>query len=317
MSLLPNITPLNSLKNSPSVGDKTGDFSAPCCCLLEGIKYLNNFAPRTIYNFRHQYFRHSRGVANFLQAIENMSQESQSTTSTSPKHQIAAELEEGLNSSNLELPVMPRVASKVFTLTNDPNAEVSDLSKLIHSDQSIASHVLRIANSAAYGGGDQIVSLQQAVARLGMNLLGEIAIAVSVQSDLFKAPGFEAQITQLLRHALASAAYGKEISRKRRRNVEGQFLCGLLHSVGKPIAVQLIAKLTKEKDLTLDKKSVAQLAGAFHRKIAAKVAVDWKLPEQLPVHHLLQAIRVRCDLPIAAARELGYQSRQFQSERTH
>ena len=210
-----------------------------------------------------------------------MSQESQFTAPTSPKHQIAAELEEGLNSSSLELPVMPRVASKVFTLTSDPNAEVSDLPKLIQSDQSMASHVLRIANSAAYGGGDQIVSLQQAVARLGINLLGEIAIAVSVQNDLFKATGFEAQITQLLRHALASAAYGKEISRKRSRNVEGQFLCGLLHSVGKPIAVQLTARITKEKSVGLDKKSVAQLVGAFHGKIAKKVAMDWKLPDQL------------------------------------
>ena len=101
-----------------------------------------------------------------------MSQESKFTPHTSPKHQIADKLQEGLNSSSLKLPKIPRVASKVFTLTNDPHAEVSDLSKLIHSDQSIASHVLRIANSAAYGGGDQIVSLQQAVARLGMNLLG-------------------------------------------------------------------------------------------------------------------------------------------------
>ena len=87
-------------------------------------------------------------------------------------------------------------------------------------------------------------------------------------------PGFKAQTTQLLRHALASAAYGKEISEKRRHNVDGQFLCGLLHSVGEPIAVQLIARITKEK-------SVAQLVGAFHRKIAKKVADDWKLPDQL------------------------------------
>lgn len=210
-----------------------------------------------------------------------MSLDSSASQTSDPKQIIAAELQEGLASSNLELPVMPRVASKIFTLTNDPNAEVSDLSRLIHSDQSIASHVLRIANSAIHGGGDHIVSLQQAVARLGMNLLGDIAIAVSLQGDIFKAPGYEAQIRQLLRHALASAAYGKEIARKRRRNVEGQFLCGLLHSVGKPIAVQLTAKLAKERNLEIDKKSVAQLVGAFHRKIAAKVATDWNLPEQL------------------------------------
>ena len=58
-------------------------------------------------------------------------------------------------------------------------------------------------------------------------------------------------------------------------------MCGLLHSVGKPIAVQLIARITKEKSVDLDKKSVAQLVGAFHIKIAKKVADDWKLPDQL------------------------------------
>lgn len=202
---------------------------------------------------------------------------------STPKETIAAELQEGLSSSKLELPVMPRVASKIFALTNDPNAEVGDLSQLIHSDQSIASHVLRIANSAIHGGGDHIVSLQQAVARLGMSLLGDIAIAVSLQSDLFKAPGYEAQISQLLRHALASAAYGKKIARKRRRNVEGQFLCGLLHSIGKPIAIQLIARIAKERKLELERQCVAQLVGGFHRKIATKVAIDWKLPEQLRI----------------------------------
>jgi len=210
-----------------------------------------------------------------------MSHETPTRQFSNSKEIIAAELKEGLEGSRLELPVMPRVASKIFALTNDPNAEVGDLSQLIHSDQSIASHVLRIANSAIHGGGDHIVSLQQAVARLGMSLLGEIAIAVSLQGDLFKAPGYEAQITQLLRHALTSAAYGKEIARKRRRNVEGQFLCGLLHSVGKPIAVQLIASMAKEKNLELERRCVAQLVGAFHSRIAAKVAVDWKLPEQL------------------------------------
>ena len=53
----------------------------------------------------------------------------------------------------------------------------------------MASHIMRIANSAIHGGGDQIVYLQQAVARLGMNLLGDIPIAPSLQGDLFKEPG--------------------------------------------------------------------------------------------------------------------------------
>lgn len=205
------------------------------------------------------------------------------TESSADLLKVAKALEEGLTSAKIELPVMPSVARKVFTLTNDPNAEVSELSDLIHSDQSIASHVLRIANSAAYGGGDQIVSLKQAVARLGMNLLGEIAIAVSLQSDLFKAPGFEAEISRLLKHALAAGAYGKEIARKRRRNVEGQFLCGLLHSVGKPIALQIVGKLQKELGVSLRKSEASKIVSKFQGRIAMKVTKEWKLPKQLQV----------------------------------
>lgn len=205
------------------------------------------------------------------------------TADSSPTQTVTNAIMEGFRDGKIELPVIPQVASKIFSLSNDPNADMGDLSKLIHGDQSIASHVLRIANSASYTSGEPIVSLQQAVTRLGMKLLGEIAIAVSIQSDIFKAPGFEAQIKGLLKHALAAAAYGREIARKRRRNVEGQFLCGLLHSVGKPICLQLIAKTQVKLGITLDIADVAQIVGALNQKIATKVAIEWKLPKQLQV----------------------------------
>lgn len=202
---------------------------------------------------------------------------------SSPAHTVANAIVTGIKDGKLELPVMPAVASKIFALTNDPNADMAELSKLIHGDQSIASHVLRIANSASYTGGEPIVSLQQAVTRLGMKLLGEIAIAVSIQSDIFDAPGFESQIKSLLRHALAAAAYGREIARMRRRNVEGQFLCGLLHSVGRPICLQLIAKAQEKLDTKLSDSELKQIVASLSPKIATKVAIDWKLPKQLQI----------------------------------
>ncbi len=212
-----------------------------------------------------------------------MSIQAQASHSQGPAQEVAQAIIKGIRSGELELPVIPQTANAILRLTQDPNADMDELSKLIHGDQSIASHVLRIANSASYTSGDPIVSLQQAVTRLGMKLLGEIAIAVSMQSDIFSAPGFEAQIKPLLKHALASAAYGREIARKRRRNIEGQFLCGLLHSVGKPICLQLIATAQQKLGMKLNATEIAQIVATLHPKIANKVALDWKLPEQLQV----------------------------------
>lgn len=212
-----------------------------------------------------------------------MSSDQTSSPTASEKQIVANAIVEGIRAGKLELPVIPKVASKVFSLTNDPNADMNDLSRLIHSDQAIASHVLRIANSASYTAGEHIVSLQQAVTRLGMKLLGEIAIAVAIQSDIFRAPEFEDRVKLLLKHALAAAAYGREVARKRRRNIEGQFLCGLLHSVGKPICLQLIATVQRQRHIKLSKEDVDQIVAALHAKIATKVAIDWKLPKQLQV----------------------------------
>src|SRR5258708_37807581 len=81
----------------------------------------------------------------------------------------------------LKVPMMPQVASRVMALINDPGAELSDLSSLIHRDPALAARVLQIANSAAYRGSEAIDSLQGAVQRLGLSTLGEIIFSVSLR----------------------------------------------------------------------------------------------------------------------------------------
>ena len=150
-----------------------------------------------------------------------------------------------LATGQLSLPMLPRVASQVVALVGSPTTDANRLSELIHRDPALAGQVLRIANSPAYMPRMPIVSLQQAVSRLGLNVVSEIAFAASLQSGVFRVPGYESVLNQLWRHALASGAFAKEIARVRRLNVESAFLCGLLHSVGKPALLQLVNDVAK------------------------------------------------------------------------
>ena len=50
----------------------------------------------------------------------------------------------------IDVPMLPEVANRVMRLTQDPNAITTDLAKLVQSDQVLAGHVMRIANSALY-----------------------------------------------------------------------------------------------------------------------------------------------------------------------
>ena len=99
-----------------------------------------------------------------------------------------------LEQGNLDLPLLPQVASQVLTLTSDPNADASKLSSLIQQDQALATQILRIANSPAYMPRSPIVSLQQAIAWLGLSMLAGLAFSVSVQSGVFQIKGYEKEV---------------------------------------------------------------------------------------------------------------------------
>ena len=222
--------------------------------------------------------------ANTMQS--NASNNPSHTNSTSQvtemdvKTQILTPLLETLiKEGNIEVPMLPQVANKAVTLAQDPESDANQMAQLITGDQSLAGHVMRIANSAAYTPSASLVSLQQAIARLGMGLISEIAVAASIGTKMFHTPGYDEHIAYIWRHALASALWAKEISRTCRRNVETSFLCALLHSIGRPVAVQTILDLSQKKGLQMQEEEVYKVEELYHQKIAIQVLTTWGMPE--------------------------------------
>ena len=192
-------------------------------------------------------------------------------------------LVERIDKDRIELPVLPQVAGRVMALANDPSADAARLSALIHQDQALAAHVLRIANSPAYMPRTPIASLQHAVAMLGVNQLSEIAVTVSLKSGAVKIPGHEANVQQLWRHALASGAYAKEIARMRRYNVESAYLCGLLHAVGKPVVLKTVTTIAADMHIPLDPSAIISFLDGYHSRVGSLIAAEWALPPQVAV----------------------------------
>lgn len=201
------------------------------------------------------------------------------TTELSPAGQaLADDIQRLINSGNIEVPLLPEVASRVIALSQDSESEISDLAKLVQSDPSLAAHVMRIANSAAYTPNASLVSLQQAITRLGMNLICDIAVAASISTKMFKAPGFEAHINQTWKHALATALWAKEIARTCRLNVEATFLCGLLHSIGRPVTIQAACDSSKRSGTPLSEEDAFPLEEALNIEVGSCVLHRWEMP---------------------------------------
>jgi len=189
-------------------------------------------------------------------------------------------LAERLESGALSLPLLPDVAREVALATSDPDADASRIAPLLRRDQALAGHVLRVANSPMYRPASPIVSLEQALARLGMDAVRRIAFAVACEAGVFRVPGREKEVRALFAHALAAAAFAQEIARARRWNVEEAFLAGLLHDVGQPVILQGLADIEQDTG-RLDAEAADAISHELHGWVGEKLVLVWNLPARL------------------------------------
>lgn len=216
---------------------------------------------------------------------ESVCHPAQTVLSTS----LCTHLEARIASGTLELPMLPHVASQVLALSASDDANARSLAELLHRDQAIAAHVLRVANSPLYRPRVPLVSLQQAISRLGLATLRDIVVAVSMQSRMFNVPHYATEARTLWQHAIYTAAYAREIARRCRRNVEGAFLGGLLHDVSKPVLLLALADLQAQVQEPIPPLVVTTAMDAYHTQVGALLAATWALPqavcESMVYHH--------------------------------
>ena len=192
---------------------------------------------------------------------------------------IEEQLLRHMKENRLDVPMLPEVARKVVQLSDDPDSDASAMSKLIQGDQTLAVQVMRIANSAMYSpGGGSMASLQQAITRLGIRHIGEIALAASLHARLFDAPGHEEHVLAILKRALAAGLWAKEIARSARKNVEAAFLGGLMHDIGRPVVLQSIVEIARAQDLQPSSEEIYVLEEKYQRSIGLAVVKHWGMP---------------------------------------
>lgn len=197
---------------------------------------------------------------------------------SSQAQDVAEALEQLIDTDGIEVPMLPEVANKALILAQNPDSDATEMAQLIQGDQSLAAHVMRIANSVAYTPMANLVSLQQAIARLGIGVISEIALSASMGTKLFNTPGYEDYVAKKWRHALATGLWSKEIARHCRSNVELAFLAGLLHSIGGPTVLQTILDIAKQQQITLSLDDVLKLESRFSKKVTETVVTTWKMP---------------------------------------
>lgn len=210
-------------------------------------------------------------------------------------------LTERLAARALELPLLPDVVAQVIALSTSDDSDARELAEVIRRDGPMSAHILRLANSPLFRPRTPIVSLQQALSRLGMTQIRQIAFAISCKQRVFRARGYEPEVRESFRHSFAAGLAAQELARTRRWNVEEAFLAGLLHDVGRPVLLQAIVDMHGANRL-LNRQAVLAVVAELHAQVGGMLAQKWSLParvaDAIAFHHDPHAAKVAPQLSI-------------------
>jgi len=187
--------------------------------------------------------------------------------------------------SNTEhLPQLPSEVIKLLSLSQDDNAGLNEGVKLIKSDPPFAMRVLRLANSARFGGAMKVTALEVAASRLGMETLRMLALTESL-SGLTRSHGGGYSPQLLFRHGLLCAFAADQLAahmKAKVRRVEF-FTAGLLHISGMLVMEASFPMLTAEliekrlPEETLDQAEM-RIWGLTSGEAGEHLCLYWNLP---------------------------------------
>jgi len=198
------------------------------------------------------------------------------------------ELRERIENLN-SLPTLPTIATELIQIASNEKADLKAVANLIEKDPSLASRILRFANSAHFGLQSPVKTICRALSLLGLPLARNLALSMKV-FDLFNSRKYpEPQLLiDLWTHSIATAMIADRLARRCGcPRPDEAFLAGLLHDIGKAVLFDQIPKAYSEVCLQARNESVPvhlmenRLLGCTHTETGQWAIEKWRFPGSL------------------------------------
>ena len=180
------------------------------------------------------------------------------------------------------VPVFPQAALRMLALMRDPRASMAQTAQAASLDPATAGMVMQLANSALFGARMRIATLQQAIARLGMTTAQKVILSAALR------PVFGGRrLERAWPHSLEVADLAEQLAaRSGALDPAEAYLAGLVHDAGR--IARLAAPLYDsarieglEKDGCPPVYAEEVVLGCDHGVPGARIAADWRLPEEM------------------------------------
>ncbi|MCK5543664.1 MAG: HDOD domain-containing protein [Desulfobulbaceae bacterium] len=184
-------------------------------------------------------------------------------------------------------PPLPSIVTQVLKITSDPESSSRDLFKVIRPDQSLATAILKMANSTFFGLTRTVSSLEQALTVLGYTETRNLVLAKSVFSSFkgMKNSG-TFDVRKFWEHSFLCGIAAKIISPEAGETANELFVAGLIHDIGKlviliamPEKFEQIIKASPTGYRTFQaEQSIIDLT---HDQVGMNLLKRWMFPDSL------------------------------------
>ena len=187
------------------------------------------------------------------------------------------------------LPSMPDIAARMVTEMRQPNCDAASISAIISMDPGTTAYLLRIANSALYGGVSQVRRVENAVVRIGLTAARNLVTAHAVRAMFFTTSPLLAEImTQSWRTSARLAALSSVLaSRCSTFSPERAMLAGLFQDIG---TLPILKALEGVDESLLDEALVHRVIERFSKQVGVALLRYWKFDDDL-----MEVVRSRGD----------------------
>ncbi len=195
-----------------------------------------------------------------------------------------------------QMPSPDGVALEIAQLALDGDLPLARIVKLAQTDPALTGRLIQLANSAALAGGRPVVSVQEAIRRLGLASVRNVALALSLMGGEHGKSCVGFDYRRFWSHSLACGIAAKTLPAGLAAMASDEiFTLGLLSGIGRlalasVYPVEYAAVLagshgeTPRELLALEREAFA----VDHAEVTAAMLADWRFPTlfvQVVLHH--------------------------------
>ncbi len=192
---------------------------------------------------------------------------------------------EKINNDTLVLPTLPEMAVKVRKAADDPDVNLNQMGDIIAQDPSLSARMIKVANSAFLGRTVKVTTLNQAVTRIGLRQIKNIATAMAMEqlfvsnNDLVKEYMEKSWQKNLAvaAYAIALLKFYVQQNKHTNLNIDTITLAALVHNIG---TLPILTEAERHPEVFANPTFLTQAIGRLGGRIGGAIMRAWGFADE-------------------------------------